>query len=137
MKPDRLLVLILRLDALVLTTAFLAVFMPEAWMIASHDRLGMGEFPSSPLVSYLTRSIAVMYATRGLFVWLASTDTVRYEVLIRLIGWSNVLIGVFLLGIDLASGMPTFWTFGEGPPIAGVGFVILWAQRAAQRAGAE
>ena len=102
-------------------------------MVSSHAALGMGEFPESPLVEYLTRSIAVMYATRGLFVWLASTDVEKYGALVRLLGASNVLIGVFLVGIDLYAGMPFFWVVGEGPGIAVVGLLMLFLEARARR----
>ncbi|MEM9409329.1 MAG: hypothetical protein AAGA81_25090 [Acidobacteriota bacterium] len=128
---QRLLVWFLRFDALILTVAFAAVFLPTRWMVASHASLGLGELPQEPIIEYLTRSVAVMYATRGLFVWLASTDTEKYADLIRLIGATNVLIGAFLFGIDLFAGMPLFWVAGEGPVIAGVGVAMLWLQRRA------
>ena len=103
-------------------------------MAGMHENtLSMGEFPRAPLVEYLTRSVAVMYATRGLFVWLASTDVLRYEVLIRLIGWSNVLIGAMLLGIDLFAGFPAYWTWVEGPSIAAMGLLVVALERAARR----
>ena len=129
---QRLLVWFLRFDALILTAAFAAVFLPTRFMVASHASLGLGELPQEPIVEYLTRSVAVMYATRGLFVWLASTDTEKYAALIRLIGATNILIGAFLLGIDLFAGMPLFWVLGEGPPIAAVGALILWLERGAR-----
>jgi hypothetical protein len=37
--------------------------------------------------------------------------------------------GFVLLGIDLAAGMPTSWTLGEGPPTIVVGLVVLGLQR--------
>lgn len=125
------LVWLLRLDALALTTAFVAIFLTRDFMAASHRELGLGEMPMTPLVDYLTRSLALMYATRGLFVWLAASDVDRYRPLVSLIGASNVLIGLTLLGIDLVAGMPNFWTGFEGPPIALVGIAILWLARKA------
>lgn len=129
MKRTTLLTWLLRLDALALTTAFVAIFLSRSFMAATHEALGMGAFPASPLVDYLTRSAALLYATRGLFVWLAASDLVRYRPLILLIGASNILIGAFLIGIDLAAGMPGFWTWFEGPPIILVGALVLWLAR--------
>ena len=130
---QRYLIWLLRFDAVVLTLAFVAVFLPTSFMASSHAALGMGDFPESPLVEYLTRSVAVMYATRGLFVWLASTDVEKYGALVRLVGASNVLIGAFLVGIDLSAGMPLFWTLGEGPGIVVVGLLVLVLEARARR----
>lgn len=135
MSDHRLLLWLLRFDALVLTLAFVAIFLSDSFMATTHERLGLGVFPESPLVAYLTRSAAVLYGTRGLFVWLASTDLDRYRDLIVLIGVSNILIGALLVGIDLYAGMPGYWTWLEGPPIAAVGALVLFLVPGRQVAG--
>lgn len=137
MRYDKCLVWLLRFDAVALSLAFVAVFLPGSFMESSHEAMGMGEFPAVPLVDYLTRSVAVMYATRGLFVWLASTDVKKYGALIRLVGASNVLIGAFLLFIDLHAGMPMFWVMAEGPSIAMVGLLVLWLEGRARRSASD
>ena len=43
-------------------TALFAVFLPVRWMAETHEWLGLGEFPESPLVDYLTRSASLLYA---------------------------------------------------------------------------
>lgn len=57
----RLLVLLLRLAGGITTIAFLAMLLPADWMAATHRWLGLGEFPRTAVVDYLTRSVAALY----------------------------------------------------------------------------
>lgn len=120
------LVYLLRFDAAVLTLAFAAVFLTPEFMRRSNEILGLSPIEFTPLFDYLTRSLALLYGARGLFVWLASTDLERYRPFVVLIGASNILIGVLLLGIDLYAGMPLYWTLGEGPGVMIIGALVLW-----------
>ena len=70
---QRLLVVLLRLGGSGLMLAFLAVLLPVDWMAATHPRLGLGEFPRTPIVDYLTRSIAALYGFMA-FRWIVSFD---------------------------------------------------------------
>ena len=121
----QLLIWVLRFDAAALSVAWLAIFLSRDFMNQSNDLLGLDPLPATPIVDYLTRSLAVMYASRGLFVWLASLDVERYRPLVLLIGWSNVLLGAMLFGIDLYAGMPWWWKLGEGPGVILIGLVIV------------
>lgn len=134
MTARTILIWLLRFDAFVLSLAFVTIFLSEATMASLHERLGLGPFPATPLVDYLTRSVSLLYAVRGLFLWLAATDVDRFRPFIYLIGATNVLIGLVLLGIDLHAGLPLWWTWVEGPPIALVGLAVLWLARRDARA---
>lgn len=127
---ERLLVLLLRCAAVVLLSAFLAMAMPTRWMAGTHRWLGMGEFPASPLVDYLTRSVAAMYGFHGVLLAIVSRDVRRYRGLVVFVAWMDVVLGLFLLGIDLHAGMPWWWTAIEGPPIALTGILLAWLLRA-------
>ena len=120
----RLLVFVLRLAGVITVTAFFAIFLPVEWMAASHRWLGLGEFPRAPVVDYLARSAAALYGFHGVLILLVSTDPVKYRAIVTYIAVMNVLFGLIVLAIDLHAGMPAYWTFGEGPPIAAFGIVI-------------
>jgi len=124
-NPERLLVWLLRLFGASTLTALGAVFMPHDWMNLIHQRLGMGELPHLPIVGYLTRSISALYALHGALLIFLSVDVRRYLPLVRFLGAASVVMGVLLLGLDLAVGMPVFWTVAEGPPVVALGLVIL------------
>ena len=124
-NPERLLVWLLRLFGASTLTALGAVFMPHDWMNLIHQRLGMGELPHLPIVGYLTRSISALYALHGALLIFLSLDVRRYLPLVRFLGAASVVMGVLLLGLDLAVGMPGFWTVAEGPPVVALGLVIL------------
>ena len=127
MSPDlsaRLLVLLLRVAGVITVTAFGAILLPVEWMAASHQWLGLGEFPRAPVVDYLARSAAALYGFHGVLILLVSTDPVKYRAIVSYIAAMNVLFGLIVFAIDLHAGMPAYWTFGEGPPIAAFGAVI-------------
>lgn len=126
---ERLLIYLLRFGAVLLGTAFLTMFLPAEWMAAIHRRLGLGDFPASPLVDYLTRSASALYAFHGGVLAVASLDVRRYAPLIDYLGWANVVLGLALLGIDLHAGLPGWWVLAEGPWIVATGVALLWLVR--------
>jgi hypothetical protein len=110
------------------------IFFPVAWMDAVHDRvLGLGPLPNQPIVEYLARSLSALYAVHGAVVVRLSCDVVRFRPIIAFLGWVHLLLGLTILGTDLAVGWPLFWSLGEGPGIAVGGVVILTLTRIARR----
>ncbi len=126
MKADKLLKLILQLEAAVLILALPAMFLPVCWMAGAHQWLGLGTMPEGKLVEYLTRSLSLLYAAWAPILLFVSLDVVKYTSLIKLLSWIRIVIGLALLGIDLHVGMPWFWTINEGPMIAVISAVQLW-----------
>ena len=114
----------------VLLLAFGAVLLPESFMASTHAWLGMGDFPASPLVDYLTRSIAAMYGFHGVLLWIVSRDVTRYEPIVTYIGGMSVVIGSMLLAIDIHAAMPWWWAVMEGPPLVIMGVAVLLLSRA-------
>jgi len=109
--------------------AAVAVFMPFSWMQICHEWLGMGELPDAPIVSYLSRSLSAFYVWVGAFVLLMSFDLAKYRHLIRLWGLSVCVVGVVAIWVDLASGLPSMWTWSEGPPMLIIGPLIVYCER--------
>lgn len=128
-----LLTWLLRLGGATLLLATLFIAMPTAWMASNHRWLGLGEFPASPIVEYLTRSISGMYALHGGVLLVASVDVRRFAPLVIYLAVANVVFGGVMLAIDLHAGMPAWWTFGEGPPLAATGIVMLLLARVGLR----
>lgn len=126
MTPWRLraVVFLLRLGGAVTVCAFFAMFLPVEFMASTHNLLGIGEFPRSPLVDYLTRSVAALYGFHGCLLLLISTDPVRYRAFVYYAAVMNLLFGVIMVAIDLHAGMPLVWTLVEGPPISALGLVL-------------
>src|SRR5215471_8318119 len=115
-KGDRVLVILLRypLGAGGLS-ALAAVFMPVSWMAATHRWLGLGEMPTGPVVEYLARSLSAFYALVGALCLAVVADLERYRPLVRFLGVAFALMSLVLLGVDVAVGMPWWWTASEGP----------------------
>ncbi len=121
---ERFLVLLLRVGAVLTGSAIFAVFLPEATMASIYARLGIGEFPSSPLTNYLTRSLSAMYAFHGGLLFVLSTDVRRFRKALIFVGWATAALGVALTAIDLQAPMPTWWVLAEGPCVVGIGLVV-------------
>ncbi len=126
------LVVCLRVIAAVESLAILAVFMPHAWMDACHRGLGLGALPEQPILIYLTRSLAALYAAQAGLIWLASSDVRRHALVVRYLGFAFLVFGAVVLGIDCHAGLPWFWILGEGPVLMLIGPLILglhWRSR--------
>lgn len=129
----RILTVFLRLFGGVTVLAFLAMLLPVEWMAATHRWLGLGEFPSAPIVDYLTRSVSSLYGFHGVLVLLVSRDPIRYVSIVRYLGVMYVLAGVFAIVIDLHAPLPWWWTIVEGPSTLASGALILYLSRSLGR----
>src|SRR6478672_8865079 len=117
----KVLTVLLRLMGVGSLFALFAVVMPTSWMTATHRWLGLGEMPTAPVVEYLARSISAFYALLGALCLVMAADLERYRPLVRFLGAAQAVMGVAFLGVDLAAGMPWWWSASEGPAGIGVG----------------
>jgi hypothetical protein len=115
---------LLRLGGIVTVSAFAAILLPEEWMASSHAWLGLGEFPRAPIVDYLARSIAALYGFHGALLLTVARDPMGLRPIVSYVAFVNVAFGAIMVGVDLYSGMPLWWTLAEGPPIAAMGVAI-------------
>ena len=120
------LVFLLRCGAVLTGSAFLAVFLPVDSMASTHRWLGLGEFPRTPVVDYLARSVAAFYGFHGVLLFVISTDVARYRPLVWYVAAMNVAFGFMLLAIDLHAGLPAYWTAFEGPPVVVIGLLVAY-----------
>jgi len=122
---ERWLTFMLRFGGVLTGSAIFAVFLPEATMASTHQKLGLGEFPVAPLTHYLTRSLSAMYAFHGVILLALSTDVRRHKSVIVVVAWATAVMGVILTGVDLWAPMPIWWTLAEGPWIVLIGLVLM------------
>ena len=132
-RPEGYLSLLLRLEAVVLLGALMAALMPMAWMASTHTWLGLGEMPQTPLVQYLTRSLSLLYATWIPMLWLTAGDVRHYRTLIGVMAWTRFALGLGLLVLDVAIGMPWLWLLAEGPSIMALSLVVAALVRRVER----
>jgi hypothetical protein len=132
MAPQNLLKYYLRFAAFIELLALPTMFLPWAWMNATHQWLGLGDLPNTPMISYLTRALAGMYAFHGAITWFISNDVERYRSFIRFLGWATLLFGGVLLGIDLSSELPWYWSWVEGPSLMASGLIIILLERSSR-----
>lgn len=90
-----------------------------------HGHLDMGPFPEETIALYLARSSCLMYAVHGVLLIFVSFDVVRYLPLIWLLAWIAVIHGIILIVIDICTGMPLWWTVGEGGLLLAWGALVL------------
>jgi hypothetical protein len=128
-KPELAIVIIMRVIGVSGLFAIPAIFLPYSWMNIIHESMGLGVLPDAPIVSYLARSLSAFYAIVSTITLFIALDIWRYRSFVKL--WAIIVIatGFVLLGIDVAAGMPTSWTVGEGPPTIAIGLVVLQLQK--------
>jgi hypothetical protein len=132
-RTDKALVFLLRLVGVGALFALVAVFMPFSWMVATHRWLGLGEMPSGPVVEYLARSVSAFYALFGALCLAVAADLERFRTLVRFLGAAFALMSMVLLGVDLAAGMPWWWSASEGPGGAVFGTLMFVLARSPGR----
>ena len=124
-KSDKVLVILLWFVGGSALFALIPVFMPFSWMVATHHWLGMGEMPIGPVVEYLARSVSAIYALFGALCLVVASDLERYRPLVRFLGVAFALMSMVLIGVDLAAGMPWWWSVSEGPGGVVFGALII------------
>jgi hypothetical protein len=125
-RAEKALVVLLRVAAVLVMTAVVAVVMPFEWMAAIHRALELGELPEGPIVGYLTRSASALYALHGVLVLYVSFDVRRYLPLVKCLAVLSLVFGAVMLPLDYLVGLPIQWVLCEGPFIIALGAVLLW-----------
>ncbi len=118
--------MILRCGGGVLCLAFPAILLPVEWMATTHEALGLGTYPRSAIVEYLSRSIAALYGLHGVLLLVVARAPRRFAEIVSYIAFFNVTFGVIMLAVDVHAGMPWYWTLAEGPPIVALGFALAY-----------
>ena len=111
------------------TTAVVPMVMPFSWMQRVNDALGLSPLVDTPLTQYLTRSLSAVYSLLGVMTIYIGLDVRRYRRLIILVGFLTGLLGLALIFIDYAAGLPASWVWGEGPPTIVCAWVMVWLAR--------
>lgn len=106
--------------------AFVPVFFPMPLMAWVHDHLGVGAMPDGPVFEYLARSCSLLYGMHGTLVLVLSSNPRRYRVPIVWVIGLHLLCGTVLLGVDLVTGLPWYWTLFEGPGIVAMAGLMAW-----------
>ena len=120
-----------------LLVATIPVFFPVQVMATIHGWLGLGEFPAEPITIYLARSTSLLYAVHGAIMVATGWRIDDLKPLVPLLGWLHIVIGMAMLGIDLTTPMPWYWTAFEGIPISLAGMLILWLWSQASKSAPE
>jgi len=110
----RWLVLLLRLASAVMAFSLTGVLMPRSAMDAIHNWLGLGELPKAPVVEYLARTLALMYAMQSGLAWVISTDVWRFLPILNYVICFGFICTFGIPVICRLAGMPWSWVFGDG-----------------------
>lgn len=134
MTADRFLFWLMRLNAAVLCLAAPFALLPFSWMESIHrDVLGMGSLPDQPIARYMARSLSLVYATYGLITLYITLDWTRYRPAVPFLAWLHIAFGGAMFLIDIEAGLPWWWIAGEGPPLIGMGMLMLFVYGRASR----
>ena len=132
-KSDKVLVFLLRLVGVGSLFALIPVLMPMSWMVATHRWLGLGEMPTDPVVEYLARDLSAFYALVGALLLVMASDLERYRPLVRFFALAFIVLSILFTGVDLAAGMPWWWSASEGPGGVVFGALLFVLARPAHR----
>ena len=124
--PFNVLQVLLAVVGIGLLVATFAVFLPVSWMSQTHRWLGLGEFPESPIAIYLARSTSLLYAVHGFLMLYTAIHLHQFLSLAKIFGYLHIVLGLAMLGIDVTTPMPAYWTAIEGTPISLTGAAIVW-----------
>ena len=119
-----LLKLLMRIGGVLTGSAFLTLLIPHEWMASTHASLGMGELPRLPVVEYLARSVSAFYGFHGVLLFVAASDPIRLRPVVTYLACFNIVFGAMLVAIDVAAGMPWWWTAAEGPGVVVIGILL-------------
>ena len=108
-RQERILIVLLRFSGAVTLLAFPTMLLPVEWMAATHRWLGLGEFPATPIVDYLTRSLSAMYGFHGGLMLVVSINVRRYAAVVTYLGVMYMFLGLLLLVVDIHAALPLFW----------------------------
>jgi hypothetical protein len=117
--------MVLQITGAVSLLALVAVVMPRSWMAATHRWLGLGELPQGAVVDYLSRSTSALYAMFGGMLIVLASDVERHARVVRYWALALIPLGVVMLAVDMAAGMPPYWTAMEGPWMVVFGAILL------------
>ena len=114
-SADRLLQWLLRFVGGIELCAIPFILVPMSWMAEVHaSLLGLGPMPQAPIVEYMARTLSLLYAVHGAVVFRVSFDLVRFRPFVGFLGALHTAVGLCIIGIDLATGLPWWWVLGEG-----------------------
>jgi len=133
MNAEKILSWLMTIVGCGLMVAFFFMLIPAKLMMGIHAWLGLGDLPDAPITFYLARSTSLLYGIHGALMFVCGRNIRKYSDLMPVFGWLHVLIGAAMLGIDLAEGMPWWWTTFEGAPIAATGLLIVWLSKKASQ----
>jgi hypothetical protein len=128
-STSNVLVILFRILGVTALFALVAVFMPVSWMVATHRWLGLGGMPTVPVVEYLAPSLSAFFALLGALLLVAASDLERCQPLVRFLGVAFALMGLVLLGVDLAAEMPWWWSASERPGGVVFGALLFYLAR--------
>lgn len=125
MNAERILKTVLRVYGAIAGLAIFAVFMPRACMAATHEAIGLGQFPDGAIVEYMARSLSALYAFHGGLLWLVARDARRYAAVIAYVAIVGIAFSLFVLALDVSLRLPVWWILGEGPCVLVISTAIL------------
>ena len=106
-------------------SAIVAVVMPDTWVDACAELMGVEPLPHTPLAGYLSRLASIMYVVHGATLFLVAKNLPRSDFLVGPLGWLSIALGASMLWIDFVERMPIVWTWIEFFAITFNGVVML------------
>ncbi len=100
--------------AIVQGCAVFAMIMPRSWMDSISEILRVDPLGASPLAGYLARLASALYALHGSTLAIIAWYLPQSLFMVKPIGVATIAFGLAMYWIDLAEGMPVYWSIVEG-----------------------
>jgi hypothetical protein len=134
MTAERLLLILLRINAGVLLLAAPCALLPFAWMDALHrDALGLGPLQDIPITKYMARSLSLVYAMHGAVVLFVTLNWEKLRFTVPYLAALHIVQGCSIFAIGLDAGLPWWWVAVEGPSVVAFAVVVLAVYRRANQ----
>jgi hypothetical protein len=113
--------------AIVQGCAVFAMIMPRSWMDSISEILRVDPLGASPLAGYLARLASALYALHGSTLAIIAWYLPQSLFMVKPIGVATIAFGLAMYWIDLAEGMPVYWSIVEGTALVlgGASFVVM------------
>jgi hypothetical protein len=109
--------------------AFFPFVMPQRWMAAVHEWLGMGALPDKPIVEYLARATSALCGFYGGLLLLLASDVRRYAAVIRYQAIALIAIATVAVFFNFKAGLPLWWVINDFVGVWGPCAAMLYLQK--------
>lgn len=117
--------LVLRAASLVLFTGLPGILLPAKALEKFSWFMGYGQPQLDPLSVFMTADAACASVVLALVLGFLARDPVSYQPLVRLLGWTFLIVGLLWVSLGIQCPLPWWWTASASAGCVAVGALLL------------